>query len=74
MRAPTHSESVNDAADNHLGKMPGNNLKNGADEVGAETDSNGLAAAELVTKSKGEDGSEEGTELYRESSFSKRLE
>lgn len=62
-RSHTHAEAVNNAAYEHLRKMPRHDLEHGPDEVSDQAYSNRLLAAKPVAEGECEDCPKESTEL-----------
>jgi hypothetical protein len=63
-RRQSHPETIDDSADDHLGQMPSDDLKDRTDKVADESQGNGLSAPEFVTGSESEDGAKESPKLY----------
>jgi hypothetical protein len=62
-RQATHSEAVDDSADDHLGEMPGDDLQDSTDGVAGQAQGDGLSPAHLVPRSECRNGTKECTQL-----------
>lgn len=58
-----HADTVDDAADDHLGQMPGDDLENGAHGVEEHAAGHALFPAKAISEEEGQNGAAERAEL-----------